>query len=124
MEDENISLIDININEKEIIKEDEFNLTEYYSINNPFNKILLATGVSLAASYSTSIIATGLSSAIIIWGHVFFSDIAFIIATGAKAVTGIGLVIAIPCLIGGISYNIYKYIKAKNQKEFMEKIAN
>ena len=124
MEDENILLIDRNINKNQIIKEDEFNLNEYYSINTPYNKILLATGVSLAASYSTSIIATGLSSSIIIWGHVFFSDTAFLIATGAKAVTGIGLIIAIPCLIGGISYNIYKYIKSKKQKEFMEKLAN
>ena len=49
MEEENISLIDINKNKIEIIKEDEFNLNEYYSINTPYNKILLATGVSLAA---------------------------------------------------------------------------
>ena len=118
--------IEVNIDQNKITKmnEDEFNLNDYYKKNNPFKKLLLASGVSVATSYSTGIIATGLSSAIIIGGHVFFSDTAFLVATGAKAVTGVGLIFAIPCLIGGISYQIYKYIKSKKQKEFFEKINN
>ena len=88
------------------------------------SKILIASSIGLVGSYSTSVIATGLSSAIYIGGHIFFGDTAFLITCGGKALTGIGLVIAIPCLIGGISYQIYKHFKSKSVNEYLEKLCD
>ena len=113
------------IKDENIQKEDEYNLAlDYYSKDNPFQNILIASGFGLVGSYSTTVIATSLSSAIIIGGHAFLTDTAFLVATGAKAITGIGLVIAIPCLIGGISYQIYKFFKFKKLKEYIEKLSD
>ena len=118
-------IIENEIKDEKIEKEDEYNLAiDYYSKDNPFHNILIATSVGLIGSYSTSIIAAGLSSAIYIGGHIFFTDTAFFVATGAQALTGIGLIIAIPCLIGSISYKIYKYFKSKSMKEYMEKLSD
>ena len=113
------------IKDENIEKEEEYNLAlDYYSKDNPFYNILIVTGIGIVSSYSTAVIAAGLSSAIIIGGHVFFTDTAFLVATGASALTGIGLIIAIPCLIGSISYKIYKYFKSKSLREYMEKLSD
>ena len=102
------------LDEEKIVKEEDYNIAlDYYSKDNPFKYILIISGMGLAGSYSTSIIAASLSSAIYIGGHAFFTDTAFLVASGAKALTGIGLIIAIPCLIGGISFQLYKYFKSK-----------
>lgn len=113
------------IHDEEIEKEEKYkSALDYYSKDNPFQNILLATGVGVIGSYSTSIIAAGLSSTIIIGGHAFFTDTAFLVASGANVLTGIGLLIAIPCLIGSISYKIYKYFKSKSMKEYLEKLSD
>ena len=111
------------INDEKIEKEDEFNMAlDCYIKDNPFRNILIATSFGLVGSYSTSVIAAGLSSAIYFGGHVFFTDTAFLVASGAKALTGIGLIVAIPLLIGSISFNIYRYFKSKSHKEYIEKL--
>ena len=113
------------IKDKIIEEKEKYKLAlDYYSKNNPFQKIIIATGTGVVGSYSTSIIAASLSSTIYIAGHAFFTDTAFLVASGASTVTGIGLAIAIPCLIGGISYQIYKYFKSKSLKEYMEKLSD
>ena len=119
--EENFEMYDGKI--EKIEKEDEFNLAlDYYNKDNPFRNILIATSIGIVGSYSTSVIAAGLSSAIQFGGHVFFTDTEFLVASGAKALTGFGLVLAIPLLIGSISYNIYRYFKSKSHKEYIEKL--
>ena len=125
--EENIKENDINENEinSKILKIEQYDLAlDYYSKNNPFTNLLVASGIGLVGSYSTSVIAASLSSTIVIWGHVFFTDTAFIVSNAASLATGIFGAISIPLLIGTVSYQIYKYITSKNLKEYMEQLSD
>ena len=114
----------ININNANKIKEDNFKLAiDYYSQDNPFKKVIIGSTVGVVSSFSASIIALGLSGAYISGGILFY-DTAFLVGGYAAIGAAAGLIIAVPAILGGIGYGIYKVVKTKKLKNYMGKISN
>lgn len=104
------------------IKEDNFKLAiDYYSQDNPFKKVIIGSTVGVVGSFSTSIIAIGMSGAYISGGILFY-DTALLVSGWATIGAAAGLVVAVPAILGGIGYGIYKIVKSKKLKEYVEKI--
>ena len=111
----------LNINEVKM-KEDNFKLAiDYYSKDNPFKKVIIGSTVGVVGSFSASIIAIGLSGAYISGGILFY-DTALLVGGYAAIGGAIGLVVAIPAILGGLGYGIYKIVKTKQLKNYMSKI--
>jgi hypothetical protein len=105
-------------------KEDNFALAiDYYSQDNPFKKVIIGSTVGVVGSFSTSIIALGMSGAYISGGILFY-DTAFLVSGWAAISTAASLVVAVPAILGGIGYGIYKFVKSKKVQEYVEKINN
>lgn len=114
----------INANEVNKIKEDNFKLAiDYYSEDNPFKKVIIGSTVGAVGSFSASIIAIGISGAYISGGILFY-DTAFLVGGYAAIGAAASLVVAIPAILGGIGYGIYKVVKTKKLKNYMNKIAD
>ena len=94
----------------EIVEKDkyDFNLDRD---KNPFTAVLIGGGVATGAGIGATVI--GFDSLILGIGMTFFSGI---------AMTGVGLVVAVPSLIGFGAYKIYKNVKDKDKKKFFESI--
>ena len=106
------------------LKEDNFKLAiDYYSQDNPFKKVIIGSTVGVVGSFSTSIIAIGMSGAYVSGGILFY-DTALLVSGWGIIGTAAGLVVAVPAILGGIGYGIYKYVKTKRLKEYMEKISD
>ena len=92
----------------EIVEKDkyDFNLDRD---KNPFTAVLIGGGVATGAGIGATVI--GFDSLILGIGMTFFSGI---------AMTGVGLVVAVPSLIGFGAYKIYKNVKDKDKKKFFE----
>lgn len=114
----------INVDDTNKIKEDNFQLAiDYYSEDNPFKKVIIGSTVGVVGSFSAAITAIGVSGAYISGGILFY-DTAFLVA-GYSAIGAVaGLAIAIPAILGGIGYGIYKVIKTKQLKNYMGKISD
>ena len=114
----------INVDDTNKIKEDNFQLAiDYYSEDNPFKKVIIGPTVGVVGSFSAAITAIGVSGAYISGGILFY-DTAFLVA-GYSAIGAVaGLVIAIPAILGGIGYGIYKVYKTKQLKNYMGKISD
>ena len=114
----------INIDHANKIKEDNFKMAiDYYSEDNPFRKVIIGSTVGVVSSFSTSIIALGLSGAYISGGILFY-DTALLVGGYAAIGAAAGLIIAVPAILGGIGYGIYKVVKTKKLKNYMGKISN
>ena len=114
----------LNINETNKMKEDNFKLAiDYYSEDNPFKKVIIGSTVGVVGSFSASIIALGVSGAYISGGILFY-DTAFLVGGYAAIGAAAGLVVAVPAILGGIGYGIYKIVKTKKLKSYMEKISD
>ena len=114
----------LNINNANKIKEDNFKLAvDYYSQDNPFKKVIIGSTVGVVGSFSASIIAIGMSGAYISGGILFY-DTAFLVGGYAAIGATAGLVLAVPAILGGIGYGIYKIVKTKKMKNYMEKISD
>ena len=114
----------LNINNANKIKEDNFKLAvDYYSQDNPFKKVIIGSTVGVVGSFSASIIAIGMSGAYISGGILFY-DTAFLVGGYAAIGAAAGLVLAVPAILGGIGYGIYKIVKTKKMKNYMEKISD
>ena len=121
-----------------IIKKDENELGENlikvgdekdnYNFNldadkNPFTKVLIGGGVAAGAGIG---VAGGSIAACIAFDSVFLASTAGEIFAagfsflGGIAFTGIGLLIAVPSLLGFGIYKIYKTVKDKKRKNFFE----
>ena len=93
--------------------------------NNPFTKVLIggsiATGVGIGAAAGSIAACIAIDSLFLVGaaGEILGAGV---VCIGGLAATGIGLVVAIPSLIGFGSYKIYKYVKEKKKKEFFENI--
>ena len=114
----------LNINDAQKIKEDNFKLAiDYYSQDNPFKKVIIGSTVGVGVSFSASIIALGISGAYISGGILFY-DTAFLVGGYAAIGAAAGLIVAVPAILGGIGYGIYKIVKTKKLKSYMEKISD
>ena len=114
----------LNINETNKMKEDNFKLAiDYYSEDNPFKKVIIGSTVGVVGSFSASIIAIGVSGAYISGGILFY-DTALLVSGYAAIGAAAGLVLAVPAILGGIGYGIYKIVKTKKLKNYMEKISD
>ena len=114
----------LNINETNKMKEDNFKLAiDYYSEDNPFKKVIIGSTVGVVGSFSASIIALGVSGAYISGGILFYHT-AFLVGGYAAIGAAAGLVLAVPAILGGIGYGIYKIVKTKKLKNYMEKISD
>ena len=114
----------ININDANKLKQDNFNLAiDYYSQNNPFKKVIIGSTVGVVGSFSASIIAIGVSGAYISGGILFY-DTALVVGGYAAIGAAAGLILAVPAILGGIGYGIYKVVKTKKMKNYMGKITD
>ena len=114
----------LNIDEANKKKEDNFQLAiNYYSQDNPFKKVIIGSTVGVVSSFSASIVAIGISGAYISGGILFY-DTAFVVGGYAAIGAAAGLVVAVPAILGGIGYGIYKVVKSKKIKNFIGKISN
>lgn len=114
----------LNIDEANKKKEDNFQLAiNYYSQDNPFKKVIIGSTVGVVSSFSASIVAIGISGAYISGGILFY-DTAFVVGGYAAIGAAAGLVVAVPAILGGIGYGIYKVVKSKKLKNFIGKISN
>ena len=114
----------LNLDEANKKKEDNFKLAiDYYSQDNPFKKVIIGSTVGVVGSFSASIVAIGVSGAYISGGILFY-DTAFLVGGYAAIGAAAGLVIAVPAILGGIGYGIYKIVKTKKLKNFMGKISD
>lgn len=114
----------IKLNDATKLKEDNFKLAiDYYSQDNPFKKVIIGSTVGVVGSFSTSIIAIGMSGAYISGGILFY-DTALLVGGWGIIGAAAGLVVAVPAILGGIGYGIYKFVKTKKLKEYMEKISD
>ena len=83
--------------------------------NNPFTKVLIggsiATGVGIGAAAGSIAACIAIDSLFLVGaaGEILGAGV---VCIGGLAATGIGLVVAIPSLIGFGSYKIYKYIRS------------
>ena len=100
----------LNLNDSNKIREDNFKLAiEYYSEDNPFKKVIIGSTVGVVGSFSASIIALGISGAYISGGILFY-DTALVVGGWAAVGAAAGLIIAVPAILGGIGYGIYKIV--------------
>ena len=114
----------LNLDELKVNKEQNFQLAiDYYSKDNPFKKVIIGSTVGVVGSYSAAIIALGFSGAYISGGILFYDTALLAAGYGALAGT-IGLVVAVPTIIGGIGYAIYKAVKTSKMKKYMNKISD
>ena len=114
----------LNVDDAQRIKEENFKMAiDYYSEDNPFTKIIIGSTVGVGVSFSASIIALGLSGAYISGGILFY-DTAFLVGGYAAIGAAAGLIVAVPAILGGIGYGIYKIVKTKKLKSYMEKISD
>jgi predicted GTPase len=97
--------------------------TDYYDKDNPFKKVIIGSSVGIVGSYSTAIIALGMSGAYISGGILFY-DTAFVVAGWGTILGTVGLFVGIPSILGGIGYAIYKVVKTKKMKNYMKKIGD
>ena len=105
-------------------KEDNFNLAvDYYTQDNPFKKVIIGSTVGVVGSFSASIIAIGVSGAYISGGILFY-DTALVVGGYAAIGAAAGLILAVPAILGGIGYGIYKVVKTKKMKNYMGKITD
>ena len=113
--------ITLNLNDAKK-KEDNFKLAiDYYSKDNPFKKVIIGSTVGVVGSFSASIIAIGLSGAYISGGILFY-DTVLLVGGYAAIGAAVGLVVAVPAILGGIGYGIYKIVKTKKLKNYMNKM--
>ena len=90
---------------------------------NPFAGVLIGGGIAAGAGAGA---AVGSIAACIAFDSVFLMSTAGEIFAagftflGGAAITGIGLVVAVPRLIGFGAYKIYKFVKDKDKKNFFE----
>ena len=90
---------------------------------NPFAGVLIGGGIAAGAGAGA---AVGSIAACIAFDSVFLMSTAGEIFAagftflGGAAITGIGLVVAVPSLIGFGAYKIYKFVKDKDKKNFFE----
>lgn len=93
--------------------------------NNPFTNVLIGGGIATGVGIGA---AAGSIAACIAFDSIFLVGAtgeilgAGVVCLGGFAATGIGLVVAIPSLIGFGTYKIYKLVKEKKKKEFFESI--
>ena len=91
--------------------------------NNPFTKVLIGGSVAAGLGVGATV---GSIAACIAFDSIFLVGAtgeilgAGMFCLGGFAATGIGLIIAVPGLIGFGGYKIYKYVKEKKKKEFLE----
>ena len=105
-------------------REDNFKLAiDYYSKDNPFKKVIIGSTIGVVGSYSAAIVALGFSGAYISGGILFY-DTAFLVSGYATLAGVAGLVVGIPAVLGGIGYAIYKAVKTKKVKDFMNKLSD
>ena len=105
-------------------KEKTFQLAlDYYNKDNPFKKVIIGSTIGAVGSYSAAIIAIGMSGAYIS-GGVLFYDTALVLGGYGVIAGTVGLVIGIPAILGGIGYAIYKVVKTKKMKKYMNKISD
>ena len=105
-------------------REDNFKLAiDYYSKDNPFKKVIIGSTIGVVGSYSAAIVALGMSGAYISGGILFY-DTAFLVSGYATLAGVAGLVVGIPAVLGGIGYAIYKAVKTKKVKDFMNKLSD
>ena len=105
-------------------REDNFKLAiDYYSKDNPFKKVIIVSTIGVVGSYSAAIVALGMSGAYISGGILFY-DTAFLVGGYATLAGVAGLVVGIPAVLGGIGYAIYKAVKTKKVKDFMNKLSD
>ncbi len=113
--------ITLNLNDVKL-KEDNFKLAiDYYSKDNPFKKVIIGSTVGVVGSFSASIIAIGLSGAYISGGILFY-DTALLVGGYAAIGAAVGLAVAVPAILGGIGYGIYKIVKTKKLKNYISKM--
>ena len=107
---ENIGNEEDNLGKKmsEISEKDKFDLNLDRD-KNPFTAVLIGGGIATGTGIGTAII--GFDSLIVGIGMTFFSGV---------AMTGLGIVVAVPGLIGFGAYKIYKTVKEKDKKKFFE----
>ena len=95
--------------------------TDYYDKDNPFKKLIIGSTVGIVGSYSTAIIAFGITGAYISGGIIFY-DTSLVVGVWGAFLGTAGLFIGIPSILGGIGYTIYKAVKTKKMKKYMKKI--
>ena len=105
---ENIGNEEDNLGKKmsEISEKDKFN---YGKDINPFKRVLIGGGIATGTGVSATVF--GLDSLMMGLGMT---------ALSGAAMTGLGLVIAVPSLIGFGAYKIYKNFKNKDKKKFFD----
>ena len=114
----------ISIENPQKFREDNFKLAiDYYSKDNPFKKVIIGSTIGVVGSYSAAIVALGFSGAYISGGILFY-DTAFLVSGYATLAGVAGLVVGIPAVLGGIGYAIYKVVKTKKVKDFMNKLSD
>ena len=114
----------ISIENPQKFREDNFKLAiDYYSKDNPFKKVIIGSTIGVVGSYSAAIVALGMSGAYISGGILFY-DTAFLVGGYATLAGVAGLVVGIPAVLGGIGYAIYKAVKTKKVKDFMNKLSD
>ena len=115
---------EISIENPQKFREDNFKLAiDYYSKDNPFKKVIIGSTIGVVGSYSAAIVALGMSGAYISGGILFY-DTAFLVGGYATLAGVAGLVVGIPAVLGGIGYAIYKAVKTKKVKDFMNKLSD
>jgi len=122
--DDGNDLKKLNFNEIVSNKEKNFQLAvDYYTKDNPFKKVIIGSTIGVVGSYSAAIVALGVSGAYIS-GGVLFYDTAYVVG-GYGALAGtLGLIIGVPAILGGVGYSIYKVVKSKQMKKYMNKISD
>ena len=90
----------------------DYNLDNY---KNPFTKVLIRGGIAAGTGAGA---AVGGAAAFIAFDS--FLVTSALTALGGMAVTGIGLIIAVPSLIGFGAYKIYKNVRDKDKKKFFD----
>ena len=105
-------------------EDDKYELAlDYFSRDNPYKKVIIGASVGVIGSYSTAIIALSFSQAFISGGILYY-DTACLICGFGSLFSIIGAIIAIPAIIGGIGYGIYKMKKTSDLKEYMNKLSD
>ena len=107
----------------------EFDPTKDYSMSNPFSKFSIAGGIIGGGGLA---ITGGALGACALFNSVSLVSVSFFGTTtilpagyayfGGLAVTGIGLAISIPALLGLGAFEIYKKIKAEKMKDFINEV--
>ena len=95
----------------------------YYSKDNPFKKIIIGSTVGAIGSYSASTIALSMSGAYL-YGGLLFYDNSILFAGYSLLIGNIAFYLAIPAILGGIGYAIFRYKKTNDLKNFMNKLSD